>query len=78
MFSNPFNYNKIIYLEIINNTIYDYKKIELNQRYYELSLNLISFNNFHSIYNKYLFDLYKSYNYYLSLPEYPQLNIIYK
>jgi len=70
MFSNPFNYNKIIYLEIIDNTIYYYKLNELNHKYNLLSLNLISFNDFHSIYNKYLFDLYKSYNYYLSLPEY--------
>ncbi len=70
MFSNPFNYNKIIYLELLDNTIYYYKTTELNHYYHLLSLNLISFNQFHSIHNKYLFDLYKLYNYYLSLSEY--------
>ncbi len=56
-------YSKIIYLELIDNTIRDYNK-ELDERTNEMLKGLIPYNDYHLIWNKKKFDLIKQWNYF--------------
>jgi len=67
MFSNQFNYNKIIYLEILDNTIKNHKKNVLNIMCNYLHNGIISYDDYYNIYNKNHFNLYKYYNQYYNM-----------
>ena len=69
MFQNKFNYNKKIYLEIIDNTIIDYRINILIPKFNLFKSQQISYDIYYNIYNKKLFDLYKLYNYIYNLNE---------
>jgi hypothetical protein len=64
MFSNNFNYNKIVYLEILDNTIKNYRRDVLNIMCNHMTNGYITFDDYHNIYNKENFNLIKYYNYY--------------
>jgi hypothetical protein len=61
-------YNYKIYLEILDNTINNYKRdILMKKTYLLLSNNLDDFYEYYNNYNKYYFQLVKYYNYYYKL-----------
>lgn len=61
-------YNYKIYLEILDNTINNYKRyILIEKTYLLLSNNLDDFNEYYNNYNRYYFELVKVYNYYYKL-----------
>jgi len=64
MFNNLFNYNKIVYLEILNNTIKEYKNNILNHHYNIMVSNPDYYDVFYKVYNVKYFSLIKSFNYY--------------
>ena len=61
------NYNKIIYLEMIDNTISRYKKEVLMGKYKEMLEGFISYRDYYDNYNDYVIKLIKTYNYYQQL-----------
>jgi len=62
-------YSKIIYLELIDNTIRDYSKI-LNEKTKEMMSGNISYEEYDLIWNKKKFDMIKQWNYYYNLSFY--------
>ncbi len=63
------NYNKIIYLEILDNTINEYKKEVLVPKSNEMIKDgtYETYKYYYENYNKYVFKLIKEYNYYYNL-----------
>ncbi len=57
-------YNKIIYLEMIDNTIHEYKKNILISKYGEMLKGIITHRDYYDNYNSYVITLIKKYNYY--------------
>lgn len=62
MFQNRFNYNKVVYLELLNNTIRDYKNKVLIRHYNEMVSNPDYYNEFYRVYNAEYLRLVKFYN----------------
>ncbi len=62
-------YSKIIYLELIDNTIRDYSKV-LNEKTKEMMSGNISHEEYDLIRNKKKIDMIKQWNYYYNLSFY--------
>jgi hypothetical protein len=67
MFSNDINYNKIVYLEILDNSIKNYRRDILNVMCTHLINGDITIDYYNNIYNKENFNLIKYYNYYYNM-----------
>lgn len=71
MLQTRFNYNKVVYLELLNNTIRDYKNKVLIHHYNKIVSVLVAretnpdyYNEFYRVYNTEYLRLVKFYNYY--------------
>ena len=69
MFNNPFEYNKTIYLILLDNKIREFKKNILIPEYEKilLSNSQKDYKKFYDISNKKYINLIKDYNYFLNL-----------
>ena len=67
MFNNFFNYNKTIYLEILNNTINDYNHNILKYKFNDFRNNYLSRRDYYDIYNHKYLQLCKYFSYYYCL-----------